>query len=117
MNTRIHYLYRDASNYKQGNEIIVIGELRFAELEPLLDDGGFAPEDVGLFHPGHQLTKFPGNDDHCWCELEEEDVELTDDKPTMNELTAQTLLERFRKAHADGWPAQLDDKYAGVPGT
>ncbi|HAE38752.1 MAG TPA: hypothetical protein DCG57_08950 [Candidatus Riflebacteria bacterium] len=34
MNTRISYQYRDVSNYKLFNEVVIEGELEFSELEP-----------------------------------------------------------------------------------
>ena len=109
-NTAITYLYRDASNYKYRETVVVAGPVRFADLQPFLDadagDGnGFCPVDVGLPHPGVQGEGWPNEDDHCWCELAEDDFEPTDLAPTHGSATA--LIEKFRKAHAAGWPAQF----------
>ena len=38
MNTEITYLYRDADNYKQGNTVVVQGELTFEQIEPYLEE-------------------------------------------------------------------------------
>lgn len=107
MNTRIRYLYRDASNFKQNGEIVVGGQITFADLEPFLDDGiYFVPEDVGLSHPGERWNTdlglpFPTEDDHPSCELEEGSFESTNDPA---EVDAQVLIDRFRQASAAGWP-------------
>lgn len=109
MNTRMSYLYRDASNYKYSEDVVVAGKLQFSDLQPYLgnlDEDGFCPEDVALPHPGKHAKGFPGDDDHCWCELSEDDFEPTKDDPAM---TAQELIARFERAHADEWPAQMKE--------
>ena len=105
MNTRICYLYRDASNYKQHHEIVVEGELCFDDLKPFLIDGiFFIPHDVGLpelqKNFAAQGFAFPDEDDHVWHELEA--CEPTEDDPTLD-ICADELRERFRSAHAGGW--------------
>ncbi len=50
MNTRITSLYRDGSNYKQSESIVVRGKLTFAEVEHYLDEGEY-------FIPGIDWTR------------------------------------------------------------
>ena len=38
MNTKISYMYRDASNYKAHREIVVKGKLTLEQLQPCLYD-------------------------------------------------------------------------------
>lgn len=85
MNTRVVYMYRDGSNYKQYDTVVFDGEITAVELAVLVantlqtDDyesytGSFLPEQVGLSH----LVELWGNayeDDHPWHEMQE--VELT----------------------------------------
>jgi hypothetical protein len=111
-NTRITYLYRDASNNKQSESVVVHGELSFGALEPYLDeDLYFIPDQVEL---EDLQTRFGGkltSDDHPWHELHEEDVEQTDDAPTLT-LTAEALLERFQQVQ---WDESAAGDALGIP--
>jgi hypothetical protein len=108
-NTRIDYLYRDASNWKYGGNVIVAGKLTFNDLLPYLDeDTYFCPKDVGLPHPGENAPSWPSSDDHVFCELTDLDLAPTSDPVTDVNLTAQELLARFKKASEAGWPAQTE---------
>lgn len=72
MNTKISYLYRDASNYKIQNECIVRGLLTDAQIKAILDcrDGdNFIPSQVGL--PEKRFDRFDPEEDTCWFELDE----------------------------------------------
>ncbi len=115
MDTKITYLYRDASNYKQHGEVVVDGPIAFADLEPYLDDGTyFVPTDVGLDHPGEKFgSRFPSEDDHPYCELDADDFHPTTEPAIMS---AQDLIELFRQAHAAGWPGGGRDLSAGTKG-
>ena len=53
---------------------------------------------------GEDGYEFPSEDDHVFCELEEEDVEPTDDPPTV-EITAAEILARFRAINGE-WDVQ-----------
>jgi len=105
MNTKINYLYRDASNYKQWNEAVVKGTFTEEEKEEIsacTDGLLFLPQQVGLhFTQFDEVTE----DDHPWAELDE--FEEVDEEPTMEEngkvLTAAELLANFRKAKKEGW--------------
>lgn len=107
MNTRIHYLYRDANNYKQSQTVVIAGVLTFAEIKDALQDGEhFIPSQVGLPDPqllwGEDGYSFPSEDDHVYCELTEEDFEFTNNCPT-ELLTAEDVREGFSLAKRDGW--------------
>lgn len=106
-NTRIHYLYRDASNYKYGHEVVVQGVVTYEQIKPYLNECGFAPADVDLPHPGEisNAPGFPNEDDHPFCEIEPDDFEIVDAEPTVK-TTAEELLEVFKEAHVGGWPSQ-----------
>ncbi len=99
-NTRFSFLYRDASNYKTYNSVVLKGRLTAEEIEEIFNcgEGGmFISEQVGIMH------EFPGpinDDDHCWCEFfEDKDhgFEATNEKPTY-EIDAHWLLNNFRAA-------------------
>ena len=69
--TRIHYMYRDASNWKFWGSVVVDGELNFERLQPyLFDKEFFVPHRVGLDH----LLEQPMNEDdhylHTFVEFE-----------------------------------------------
>ena len=96
MNTRITYLYRDASNYKQSESIVVLGKITFADVEPYLDRGEyFTPGQVGLADLQHRFGKKLTMGDYPWHELSKGDFESTNDTPTLS-TTAEQLFERFR---------------------
>lgn len=95
MNTYFGYLYRDASNYKVWNEVIINGRLTPKQKEDIistLNEGlWFIPEQVGL--PVERFSDVT-EDDHCWCELELENINDTDLPPT--ELgTVQKIYDAF----------------------
>ncbi len=100
MNTIIQYLYRDASNYKKWNEVIIRGELSSEQLERieacLFDGEYFVPRSVGL--PEVRITDYRTDDDHCWFEWAVCDVEMefTEACPTVD-MSADELVERFEQ--------------------
>lgn len=100
-NTRLNYLYRDASNYKTCNSVVLKGAITpemFEEMKSCCEDGyeDFIPEQLGLdLIRAWETTE----DDHPYAELE--DYELVPDKPT-TDMTPEDLLEEFRKAK-DNW--------------
>ena len=100
-NTRFNYLYRDASNYKTWNSVVLKGVITpkmFEEMRLCCEDGygDFIPEQLGLDLIRDWETT---EDDHPYAELE--DYELVPDKPDMD-MTPEELLERFREAK-DNW--------------
>ena len=98
MNTYFSYLYRDASNYKEYNEVILFGSLRLDQLLPFLKDKTFfIPSEIGLVDlQGCDWS----SDDHIWHEIE--NIESTLSLPTVN-LKAEKLLEKFKIAFENGW--------------
>lgn len=112
-NTKIEYLYRDASNYKQWNEAVLAGEFTKDDIDKIRDvmDGEFfCPEQVGLplVRPDDSYTE----DDHCWSELDPEGgISLTDEAPTVD-LTWRQLVENFCKVKETGW---RPEEYEPVP--
>ncbi|MBL7645491.1 MAG: hypothetical protein JNK74_04795 [Candidatus Hydrogenedentes bacterium] len=101
MNTRFEYLYRDGHNYKQYNEVVLAGKFTLDQLRPhLYERNHFMPSEVGL----DDLQEFPYRDcDHIWHELVS--AEPTEDAPTV-EVTAEELIERFKKAGAVIWDTE-----------
>lgn len=95
MNTYFGYLYRDASNYKNWNEVIIKGRLTPKQKEDIistLNEGlWFIPEQVGL--PVERFSDVT-EDDHCWCELELENINDTD-LPATELGTAQEIYDAF----------------------
>lgn len=98
MNTKIEYLYRDASNWKQYDECIVSGSILLREIEPFLHCGQFfIPGELGL----RNLFPIPfGNDDHVWHEICS--VEPTKEPPTVS-LDAAELRDRLQTAAKNEW--------------
>lgn len=115
MNTKIYYLYRDASNYKQLNTFVCEGEYDQSDVDRIiasLQDGEyFIPENVGL--PCERFTDWT-EDDHLYCEMDSDDFELTSDSPDSildgtqwRPITVSELAGRFEAAADDGWTAIL----------
>lgn len=102
VNTKITYLYRDASNYKKWNECIVKGRMTGPQVREILsccNDGMyFIPSQVGL-----PEEKFPDTteDDHCWFELDEGSFQMTQ-QPATEEVTVEGIVEAFRESR-DNW--------------
>ena len=102
MNTKISYLYRDASNYKVPNECIVRGLLTDEQTKAILDCldmDNFIPSQVGL--PERRFDRFDPEEDTCWFELYESGFEPTDAEATVD-LSADELVSRFL-ARKDRW--------------
>ena len=124
MNTKICYLYRDASNYKRYNECVVRGEMtpeHLMRIEACLFEGEyFVPRCVGL--PERRIEEFRTDDDHCWFEwsisedydLNESGVQLTDEPPT--DMTVEELVHNFetvREWDETSWMADYPYKSFG----
>lgn len=95
MNTKISYLYRDASNYKVPNECIVRGLLTDEQTKAILDCldmDNFIPSQVGL--PERRFDRFDPQEDHCWFELQENGFEPTDSEATVD-LSVDELVSHF----------------------
>ena len=96
MNAQFNYLYRDASNYKQGGEFIVQGwrDDAVERLKKTLDgDNFFIAHQVNVPQVFFDTCS---EDDHCWHEfysLEKTDQEANDE----HERTIDELLAAFEK--------------------
>ena len=109
-NTEITYMYRDASNYKIYNTIIVKGELISEEIDLLigcLEDGEFfIPADVGL-PPLQKRWDFLNEDDHVQHELSRDDIRAVDELPTLD-ISVHDLMHRFLSVEWDVNKAEWD---------
>lgn len=97
MKTLVDYMYRDASNYKQFGHFVLDGPFDLEAVEPFMWDGEFfIPERVGV------RTLVPAEktrDDHYLHTIASTRVvEATDFL-----MPADTFVERFRQAAAEGW--------------
>lgn len=103
MNTKIGYMYRDGSNYKQYNEVIIAGTLTQQEKNDIvkaLDEGQyFIPSQVGLCDLQERMIAFPNDDDHVWHELNIKDITETENEPTINHCFdhVRELAAQFKK--------------------
>ena len=110
MNTRMEYLYRDASNYKSLNQVIVAGTITEDQkdtIQQTLEDGiHFIPEQIGLdLYRGWDVTE----DDHPFCELDvEKDFYDTEESADDDSFTVDDLVAAFVSTNGK-WNA---DKYA-----
>lgn len=98
MNTKISYLYRDGSNYKQRNKAIVKDVMTEEQKQTILDSLNcgefFIPSQVGL--PEERLGTITV-DDHCWFELDEDSFSETEELETVD-ISADELVKRFAAA-------------------
>ena len=98
MNTLFEYMYRDASNYKKFETVILQGELSFKDLEPYLYGGEFfIPSVVGL----KDLQNLPfGEDDHIWHSIVA--ITKTDLQP-ITKISSKQLITKFKNAYEKDW--------------
>lgn len=102
MNTKIEYMYRDASNYKDWYEVVVKGKIttdQFDAIHDCLDAGThFIAGQIGL--PADGFRGYDVNeDDHPWYEMG--GISLTEEEPTQD-LTIDEVVRRFKEAK-DNW--------------
>lgn len=113
-NTRVHYQFRDAHNYKSGTTYLVVGAITPEQLERvranLIDGCKFAPEDIEW-----ETTRFGGEyeDDPYYHELVQ--FELTDAHVEPG-WTIEEMVEELATTHWSRDPRlPIDpDKYATV---
>lgn len=97
MNSRITYLYRDASNYKFWGSFVVSGMIHFHDIKPyLFDREYFIPDKVGL---DSLAPERKNEDDHDLHEFHL--IERIEDNDT--DISATEFLNRLAAAHAIGW--------------
>ena len=98
MNTLIFYQYRDASNYKEFDTVIISGLLSLKDIEKYLYDREFfIPSEIGLKDLQPENLN---QDDHIWHEILE--IVHTHEKPTVN-FNAEEIISSFRKASLEEW--------------
>lgn len=115
MSVRLHYLYRDAANYKASLVATIAGDWSDDELARFraaiataargagVDPTVFSPVDLGL-PPAQQALweRFDrSDDDHIYNELLE--VELTTDRPDVAGIDAAEILARAERAAREGY--------------
>lgn len=97
MNTRVEYMYRDASNYKEFGSFVLGGRFDVSMIERFLSDHEFfIPERVGV------KTLVPAtktSDDH-YLHTIEATIETDDAECLMSADTFVALMERAARA---GW--------------
>lgn len=101
-NTKIHYQYRDADNYKQLNECVINGVLSLKQqaviLSCLTDGEYFIPSKVGL--PEKRFETWT-DADHVWFEIAPDDFTITEE-PANVSLTSDELVSAFCR-HKHKW--------------
>lgn len=102
-NSRIDYLYRDGSNYKQDGSVVLAGELTDEQRALILEHAeAFLPDQVGL-PVLYEAWSSHYEDDHPWHEITA--IETVSSKPTHPESAAD-LAERFRDIEWDATAAE-----------
>lgn len=101
-NTCIHYLYRDASNYKVSNEIVVPGTFTEEQIDViigcLMDGEYFIPSKIGF---PEKKFEDETEDDHPWFELHKSDFEPTLEEPKIDN-SPEEIVAIFQNAK-DRW--------------
>jgi hypothetical protein len=109
MNTSITYQYRDASNYKEFDTVIICGILSLNDIKKYLyDKEFFIPSEIGLKDLQPENLN---QDDHIWHEILE--TKNTHEKPTAN-ITAKKIIANFRKASLEEWNILEASKRLGL---
>lgn len=112
MNTRFTYLYRDACNYKQVNDVVVPGVFTQAQIDSIigcLDSGWyFIPAQIGFLEIRFgEITE----DDHCWFELERDGITETDADADFD-ITPNEVVAAFMQAKGN-WDETMWLRNAG----
>lgn len=96
MNTAIHVLYRDPSNYKLRDTLVFSGAITDGEVRAIdahkLDGQFFVPTQIGLRHLGEDSDWSIDEEDTDLHEIEM--IELTHDEPT-EDMSINDFVERF----------------------
>jgi len=128
VNTRVSYLYRDASNYKAVESVVLAGTLSGEEIDVLhsaiaiaaagagIESSAFSPVDFGLPPAQEQLwaTAERNEDDHIYNELLS--VEPTRDAVTHSRTTAPELLASAERAVREGYDVTKAMDELGING-
>lgn len=114
--TLFHYLYRDKSNYKAQNFVVLSGAITQEQegaIKSCLNEGEyFIPRQVGL--PERRFDSWDPEDDHCWFEfcsfepLPEMTQEQADANGIVPVMSVQELTDKFLAAK-DNWKEYVYD--------
>lgn len=102
LNTKIHYLYRDAGNFKIHNDCVIAGRISKEQIQSIIESLhevlDFIPSAVGLPCVTFEDCGYDHDEDldHPWFELEECDFCVTNQEPTVN-ITADELVDAFKR--------------------
>lgn len=103
INTKIDYLYRDASNYKSYQNVIISGSLTPTDIDTILaccqDHEYFIPEYLDI--PAERNWGFDPEQDDAFWELDKTSFSETNERPTSN-ITPEQLVDRFKELK-DQW--------------
>lgn len=99
-NTKFSYLYRDAGNWKQYQDIVARGTLTESQVAKIFsacgEAGNFITDDVGF--PEKRFDRITLEDDHIWFTLLS--VEPTDEEAS-DERSAEEVFLAFVNARWD----------------
>lgn len=109
--TRLHYEYADASNYKMAGTALFAGQISFDELVTLFracekGEDGFIPGQVGLPDLQERLADWNEETDHPWHELTK--LELTSAGPKFDDVPDTRTISQFVAEIAQ---VEWDDAY------
>ncbi|MEM7069715.1 MAG: hypothetical protein AAF478_12615 [Pseudomonadota bacterium] len=101
-NTKISYMYRDASNYKFHGEFVISGVVRMKDIVEFLFDGEFfVPHEIGLEH----LLDLPMNQDDHYLHTFENFEDTIDINSICNSME---FIQRVEIANKRGWLSSID---------
>lgn len=108
MNTTMNYLYRDASNYKVWNTVVLSGQITEEQKKQIFDclaeGDNFIPSQVGLPEKRFETIN---EDDGPYFELDTSYAfEETEDEPTVD-MSVDELVDAFRQCKGkwnEAWP-------------
>ena len=108
-NTKISYMYRDASNYKVHEEVILEGtmtEEQWQKIREHLYDGEFfIPDVLGMEGLQWKLGEYDEEEDHCYHELT--GYEPTDKRSCGTSVqTVEKFVETFLSMDQKKWEAE-----------
>lgn len=111
--TEVHYMYRDAANYKSYGHVklagVITAEQRAAVKATLQAGEYFIPTQIGWGHLGENSTSgwssFPCEDDHAWHELNVDEIEVSPvvHKPDVVEGTVDDWVKKMTEIGPTGW--------------
>ncbi len=122
MFTRVHFFYRDASNYKYTGEILVAGKMTLDQIKPHLLEGDSVlvcqlgrELELDIPHPGQQATGgFPTTDDHVYVEIDECEIVHKLNEGETPACTASRFIQGLKQL-AGKWDIAAETKTLEIP--